>query len=324
MPLQRDDSHKPKQPTTETVGSAVQEDNPSLVWSFEPDEDLAVKLLPASRFSWEQLTDAYNQTRVDYIVPMPMNVARLREYAHDYDIDLDASAVAVENDQVLGLAMLGVRPGHTWPTRVGILPISRQRGLGRLLMAYVIAQSCHLGAEYSILEVIKGNEPAYRLFKKLGFRETRELLILRRPPGPPADWISPYVVQTLDYQQVLERLHQRHSVPSWLDEAPSLENAGNLAGLQVELENGSRGWIVYQNKIFQLGHLTLETEAGSPPEVGRVLLHALHTRHPAQDTSTENFSADDPHLPAFQDLRYIEAFRRIEMRLDLSLSRSAP
>lgn len=295
----------------------------SVSWMLASPPHLTAKFLPASQFSWEELTDAYNQTRIDYIVPMPMNVTRLREYVRFYDINPAASVVAIEDDQILGLAMLGVRPRHTWPTRLGVLPISRQRGLGRWLMEHLIAQSAQLNAEYMILEVIKGNQPAWQLFKKLGFNETRELLILRRPPGPPAPAGNPmpaYSVTPLPPHQLAAVLAQRRSVPSWLDETPSLQNMGNLSGLSVELTDGSRGWIIYRSTAFQLSHLTLETQAGDPHEVGQALLHALHTRHPAQDTNTENVPADDPHLPAFGNLNYIESFRRIEMRLDLVAS----
>jgi hypothetical protein len=41
-------------------------------------------------------------------------------------------------------------------------------------------------------------------------------------------------------------------------------------------------------------------------------------RHPAQDTNTENIACNDPHVPALWDLGYLESFRRIEMRLDLT------
>lgn len=47
-----------------------------------------MKLVPASDFPYEQLVDAYNRTRVDYVVPMPMNAARLQEYARVYDVSL--------------------------------------------------------------------------------------------------------------------------------------------------------------------------------------------------------------------------------------------
>ena len=61
-----------------------------------------MQLHRASNFSLQQLTDAYNQTRVDYIVPMPMNVARLQEYIDTYDIDLEASWVAMDGKIIFG------------------------------------------------------------------------------------------------------------------------------------------------------------------------------------------------------------------------------
>jgi ribosomal protein S18 acetylase RimI-like enzyme len=295
-----------------------QEDGKNLATLPEFKVASPVKLVPASQFTFEQLTDAYNQTRVDYIVPMPMNAARLRGYVHNYDVDMDASAVAVAGDQILGIVMLGVRPKHTWITRLGVLPVKRRCGAGQLLMEHLIEQSRRLKVDYVILEVIKGNTPAYRLFQKLDFRDVRELLVLRRPPGPPTMSIDPYTVWTLNYNQAVALLHERQSTPSWLDEIPSLENAGNLGALRVELETGDRGWLVYQNTVFQLGRLVLQTEVGDPHRVGLALIHALHTRYPAQDTHTENLPTDDPHWPALQMAGYLESFSRIEMRLDLS------
>lgn len=300
------------------VVSRTHADRDKLREIVEVDDSHPLELAPASQFTFETMTDAYNQTRVDYIVPMPMNVARLREYVRNYDIDLEASAVALAGEQILGLAMLGVRGSHAWITRLGVLPASRRRGTGQALMEYLIEQARRREVDFVLLEVIKDNVPAHRLFRKLGFREVRDLLVLRRPPGLPAAGVEPYEAQVLDYQQALALLEQRRSTPSWLDEAPSLRNAGNLAALRVELAGGGQGWLVYQNTVFQLGRLVLQTEAGDPYQVATALLHALHTRHPAQDTKTENLPTGDPHWPALRDFGYLETFRRIEMRLDLA------
>jgi ribosomal protein S18 acetylase RimI-like enzyme len=276
-----------------------------------------IELVPASQFTLEELAAAYNQTRVDYIVPMPMNAVRLGEYIHNYDVDVELSIVAMEGEQILGLAMLGVRPGRTWITRLGVLPVKRRRGTGRLLMEYLIAQSARLQAPHIVLEVIKNNTPAHQLFLSLGFHEVRELLIVRRPPQALDGRSRAYTVETLNYHRAAELLQQRQSIPSWLDETPSLINAGNLRGLRVELDAGERGWLVYQHTVFQLGRLVLQTEAGDPHQVGLALLDALHRRHPILDTKSENLPANDPHWPAMKSLRYLESFRRIEMRLDL-------
>jgi GNAT superfamily N-acetyltransferase len=277
----------------------------------------SVKLLSSIQFTYDELVGAYNQTRVDYIVPMPMNAARLKKYVDTYDVDLELSCVAMEDEHILGLAMLGARPNRTWVTRLGVLPVKRRRGTGQMLMECLIEQSRNLDVDYVTLDVIKNNDPALGLFLKLGFREVRELLIIRRPPGPPEIHIGPYTLHSLDYQQAVELLSRRQSTASWLDEKESLINAGNLTALRVELPTGDRGWLVYQKTVFQLARMVLQTEHGDPHRVGLALAHALHTLHPALDTKSENLPLNCPHWPALQEMGYIESFRRIEMRLDL-------
>ncbi len=282
------------------------------------DNESTLDLISASAFSYDELVEAYNHTRVDYLVPMPMNAARLREYVETYSVDLDSSVVAVDGNEVLGLAMLGARTGRAWITRLGVIRSKRRRGTGWQMVTHLIAQARQKQAGYIILEVIKNNLPALSLFEKLGFRPTRDLLVLRRPPSPPqVEPPQPAEMTVLGYAEAVHLLQQRRSRPSWLDEYESLINAGNLAAFQATLADGSRGWLVYQNTVFQLGRLVIQTDAGDPLAVGRALLHHLHTVHPAQDTKTENLPADDPHWPAFKEMGYLGMFERIEMTLPL-------
>ncbi len=146
---------------------------------------MTIELIPAERFSMQELTELYNQTRVDYLVPMPMNADRLAEYVHDFDIDLAHSCVARTTDgQPLGLSMLGVRREKAWITRLGVLPASRRTGAGSALMDFMFAGATSLGLKETDLEVIKNNTPAYNLFLSKGFTETSEYLVMRRAPHP--------------------------------------------------------------------------------------------------------------------------------------------
>ena len=274
-----------------------------------------IELIPASAFSYEELTDAYNHTRVDYMVPMPMNVHKLREYVETYDVDMDASAVAVDGYEILGLGMLGVRGGRAWITRLGVIRRNRRRGAGSTIAGHLIEQARQKRLDYVILEVIKNNVPAHSLFLKYGFRETRELVVLRRPPGPPKIEAPAAKIISMPYARALELLDRRASTPSWLDEKESLINAGNLEAFYATLADGSEGWMVYQNTVFQLGRIVIQTEKGDPLQVGRALLYHLHAEHSAQDTKTENLPAADPHLAVFQQMGYLEMFLRIEMVL---------
>jgi len=275
-------------------------------------------LILASEFSFQQLTDIYNKTREDYIVPMPMSQAKMREYIYCYDIDLSQSVVAMSRSGPVGLAMLGARDDKTWVTRVGVLPDGRQRGIGRSLMQAMIDNSRKLRAKQVILEVIKNNIPAQCLFECLGFKFVRELLVMRRPPvainiAPPLN----AQINMLGYEEALALLETRTDVSSWVTDNRSLYNSSNLAALTVDLPKFGRGWLVYQNTIFQLGRIILQTEAKAPAEIATVLLQYLHGQYPLQDTSLENLAVDDEHWTAFQRLGYLVSFVRVEMKLEL-------
>jgi ribosomal protein S18 acetylase RimI-like enzyme len=273
--------------------------------------------IPANAFSYEELTEVYNKTRVDYIVPMPMNAAKLREYVESYDIDMSASAVAVDGNEVLGLSMLGVRDDRAWITRLGVIRSNRKRGTGEALVNYLIDQARERDISRIFIEVIENNIPAYSLFQKKGFKDTRDLLVLRRPPVDMPLLDPTFEVQIHGYNETLALLNKRQSIPSWIDETASLINAGNLAALSVTLPNGAHGWLVYQNTVFQLGRLVIQTEVGDPLQIGRALLQTLHSKHPVQDTKTENLPADDPHWLAFKEMNYFVTFRRNEMVFNL-------
>ena len=269
------------------------------------------KLIPASEFTIEELTDAYNQTRVDYLVPMPMNAKRLEEYVHHYDVDMTRSVVAMRRDEMLALGMLGMRAGRSWITRLGVLPVSRRGGVGESIMRYMLTKSDEAGVPLCILEVIKNNAPAHQLFLKCNFKETRELLILRRPPGSPK--VLPTGTARWMEQEEALRYLASHPVPqAWTNHAETYLNSGDVNGLYVEMK-GSSGWMVFRCQKFMLTHFVIHTETGDPYLVGLELLRRLHQKFPMKDTYVENIDENDPQLQALYEMGYIEAFRRIEM-----------
>lgn len=276
-----------------------------------------IELVSADRFTFAQLTEAYNHTRVDYLVPMPMNERKLREYAFNYDVDLAQSAVVADGSEILGLAMLGVRGDKTWITRLGVVPNGRKKGIGSMLMEQLIDNSRKLGAKEVILEVIKNNTPAENLFNKCGFETFRELLVTRRPPKPINVVTLGTYVEPLGYQEALEFIKRRVDEPSWVTSNESMQNAGNLSALHANLPDGGEGWLVYQNTVFQLARLVLKVETGDTDKVTKALLENLHWRHSVQDTICENLPVDSEYWPAMQEMGYIVSFGRIELHMSL-------
>ena len=274
----------------------------------------AVLLVPASRFSYEQLAAIYNQTRVDYMVPMPMNAMRLQEYVETYDVFLERSFVATTKDgEALGVAMLGLREDRAWITRLGVIPATRRSGVGEALMRGLIEQAELLGRKFIMLEVIKNNIPAHQLFLKLGFYEVGELLVLRHAPRVPP---TPPIVADAQRMERMDALvlvgHDRGTQP-WTNQSESLSNAYDVSGLRIMLADDSRGWLVYQRQKFSLTRFAFKTESGDPATVAYALLTHLHSQYPRLDTLVENIQVNDPHLPAYEKMGYVESFRRIEM-----------
>lgn len=273
----------------------------------------SISLTPASHFGIQTLTEIYNRTRVDYLIPMPMNAARLQEYIDTYDVSLEASLVATSGDELLGVAMLGLRKERAWVTRLGVIPDTRRRGTGQALTAGLLEQAEQRGINFTMLEVIKNNEPAHRLFLKLGFFEVGELLVLRRSPTipPPEPVIAD--ARRLERAEALDLVGRDRGTQPWTNQSETLFNAQDVSGLRLMLPDGSEGWLVYQRQKFTLTRFAYKTEKGDPEKLATAFLSHLHHQYPRLDTQLENIQVNDPHLPAFYRMGYVEAFRRIEM-----------
>ncbi len=271
-----------------------------------------VRLVPASQFSIGELTYAYNQTRVDYLVPMPMTEARLLSYVEAYDIDMERSQVVVEGGEILGLAMLGVRPERTWVTRLGVLPAARRSGIGEALIHALLDETRKLGCTTSLLEVIQGNLPAYRLFRKMGFHDTRELLVLRRLPGAAGDDLHGQV-NWLENEGIFHLLRKHPVRPAWTNEIETFLHTGDGQALHVNLGEDGAGWLVFRYHESQLSHFIFCTERGRASLVAHSLLAHLYARFPQVDTYIENIPASDEHFQVLKQFGFVEVFRRMEM-----------
>jgi ribosomal protein S18 acetylase RimI-like enzyme len=89
----------------------------------------------------------------------------------------EATAILLKGDRIVGLTV--VRPvqeiGMLGP--IGILPEYRRRGLGRILMAFSFHGAVKSGYSKIQLEFDVTNEPAFQLYKELGFKQVHRLAL---------------------------------------------------------------------------------------------------------------------------------------------------
>jgi ribosomal protein S18 acetylase RimI-like enzyme len=90
-----------------------------------------------------------------------------------------------EDGQPVGLVNISrIGTSEDWMiANVGVLPAYRGRGIARKLVAATIELAQARKAERILLDVVKGNMPAFQLYSSMGFTHFASSVILRRAPS---------------------------------------------------------------------------------------------------------------------------------------------
>jgi hypothetical protein len=81
-----------------------------------------MNLVPSDGFSLAELAETFTAGYEGYEVPMQIDADVLEYMADIYDFDLARSRVALDGDERIGLANLGVRGDRGWIGGVGVVP----------------------------------------------------------------------------------------------------------------------------------------------------------------------------------------------------------
>ena len=135
----------------------------------------AVDLRPASEFSSAQLASSFNAGYEGYAFPMNLDAATFSRYANLWDYDLGRSRVALADGAAVGIAVLAIRGSRGWIGGMGVAAGSRGTGVGRGLLEAVLAEAKAARLTNVSLEVLEGNDVAIRLYRSIGFEQTRML-----------------------------------------------------------------------------------------------------------------------------------------------------
>jgi ribosomal protein S18 acetylase RimI-like enzyme len=262
-----------------------------------------IALEPASGRSHAELAEIFNAGYEGYYTPFSLDEAAFRYMSTIWDDDLDASRVAVVDGAPAGICKLAIRGERGWIAGIGISPSHRGRGVGEELMRGVLAGAGERGLREVWLEVLVQNEPAIRLYEKLGFERVRELEV----------WSLDDLVAVSNYlpapvTAVHERIRRERSEREpWQRADDTLENLDQLEALESE-----RGAVLFRRTGERVS--LLQGVADDEP-AARGLLQAL----PAEATSVSwlNGPEGDPFNAAIAALGGTEAARQHEMVLRL-------
>jgi ribosomal protein S18 acetylase RimI-like enzyme len=258
-----------------------------------------VRLEPASRFALAELAAIFSAGYEDYFVPVAVDEGAFRFMVETWDLDLDASQVALLDGEPVGICTVAIRGDQGWVGGLGVALPHRNRGVGVVLMRRALEELRGRGVRDLWLEVLVQNEPAVRLYERLGFEHIRELEV----------W------------SLEELVSQRHKVPSLAptaalgrEERPPWQRAkASITRLDgVEAIGDERGALVFR---LADGVASLLQCDARDADAARALVRAL----PAETGSDQwlNGPAGHPLNEALASLGGTLAQRQHEMLLRL-------
>ncbi|MBN1565101.1 MAG: GNAT family N-acetyltransferase [Anaerolineae bacterium] len=281
---------------------------------------------PVASVDFGDFTTAFNHAYRDYYVQIFMTTESFRALMDRDDLSLESSVVAVCDDRIVGMGLLGVRAATGWIGGLGVIPDYRRQGIGRQMMHYLLDCARDQDLAQVKLEVIEVNEKAHALYRQLGFVDMRYLHYFTRDPAPISDLSHVYQIERHNPAALLGYFTAFHPVANpWQRDYPSLSKlAPHMRGWAVldHDRNGDHdrvlGYALGWTDHHQIRISDIATHPNSQQAlVGQALLTHLHRLYPDAHSLSINVAADDPVHAAYQALGYTTHLRQIEMSLTL-------
>lgn len=181
-------------------------------------------LRPAAELSPPALLDLWNAAYGGYVVPLTFDQAMLDRQIRRGGLDLQRAVVGAINGEEFGLSLAAFRDRRAWIGGFGVADAFRRRGLATRLMQAHLDRLDADGVAEVWLEVIDVN-PAREVYRRCGFVEARELLLLDGAPTPGADHGEDLSATALAERHAALNLVR----PTWRRDMPTL-----IDGLSVE------------------------------------------------------------------------------------------
>ncbi len=224
--------------------------------------------------SVDTIVTAFNTAFADYQFNMQQSVASMTDKIFRERIDLSLSVGAFDGDIMVGFILFGIGDYNGIPTAwdggTGVLAAYRGQQLTKQMFGYIEPLLKTAGIKKLLLEVLQGNDAAYSIYQKTGFKVTRELLAYR---GTIKASETKHTIEILDNYDADELLALGDWHPCWQQTNEVVRNWGANV-LTIGIKQGGN--------IIAYAHYNKETK--------RVLQFAVSESYRRQGMATDMFS----------------------------------
>lgn len=241
---------------------------------------IAYRLL--SNADFDSLHECFLTAFADYEVDMRLSHEQFRQRLTRDGIRLEISSGAFDGERMIGFCMNAVGEWQGKSTAYdggsAMIPEYRGRGIATEMFAFLEPKLKEAGVFQYLLEVLTSNVGATRLYRKLGFVETRRLAVFRRSePQKGTREIDVRPVEQPDW-----KLFQSFwdGYPSWQNSIDAVDRAASeriIVGTYADEACVGYGVVfVPQMNVMQLAVSSKHRRQG----IGSALLAALETSGP--------------------------------------------
>ncbi len=302
-------------------------------------------IVTGSSVEVEALRQGFNRGFADYRYNMHMDPSGMHGHLSRSSISPEDCAVLVVEEegrlQGVGAALLAVRGEEGWCGGLSIDPAYRGGGWGRRLMEHLKRSAVERGVRRILLEVLVTNDHARSVYRQIGFRRLRELLLWERDPRQGPLPLPFERLEETDPVRILRDCYRWHELTmTWQRRARSLLNnveQHGCVGLTIPAKDGAPVAYVLISPPSSSG----APAEGQPPsrlriidiavdpeanlhDAARPLLQALQLRYVDARLTLMDQPADSRLNPVFASLGFRVFDRQYELAVDLIESPPEP
>jgi ribosomal protein S18 acetylase RimI-like enzyme len=142
---------------------------------------IAYRILSADDFI--PLYECFLRAFADYEVDMRMSREQFEQRLVRDGVRLEMSVAAFDDERMIGFCINGIGSWQgkqtAYDAGTGVVPGYRGQGIGKELFAFTVPRLKDRGISQYLLEVLSSNAPAVALYRKLEFKDTRQLAVFR-------------------------------------------------------------------------------------------------------------------------------------------------